>query len=80
MTNMHRRSNTADSLAPPEGKAVTNKDSLNQSSMKGTDIKSNDQNTCVKLSKKQNRYSNSPLGKRFDIYETTEDDEQLLNS
>ena len=62
----HRRTNTADSLQPD-----LNKDSLNQSSI---GKKEAEQNTCVKLqNKKQNRYSSSPLGKRFDIYETTED-------
>jgi phospholipid N-methyltransferase len=68
-TALHRRANTCDSLAVAEAQ----KDSLNQSS-----IKSPEQNTCVKLPpKKQNRYSNSPLGKRFDIYETSEDGQEF---
>ena len=35
------------------------------------------QGTCVKVHKGEYRYSSSPLGKRIDIYETTETEDDV---
>ena len=55
--------------------------SISASESKGTPFSKNQgsqSNTCVKIKKQgEGRYSSSPLGKRLDIYETTETDEDF---
>ena len=55
--------------------------SITASESKGTPFSKNagsQRNTCVKIKKQgEGRYSSSPLGKRLDIYETTETEEDF---